>query len=141
MQDESIPTPNVFIFDITSFFYPQVKDAVEANFAGLTKPKLVAYNPEAASEMIYNIGAEETSGSLRWVYDALEKHTPEAVQVTPEDMTVIITVSLNGTDHMDVSADETLQHAHGGPAPSAEVKEKIGKAVVAYREVNPFDRL
>lgn len=46
------PTPNVFVFDITSFFYPQVKAAVEGKFPHLKPAKLVGYNAQPAFQIL-----------------------------------------------------------------------------------------
>ena len=42
----------MFVFDMTSFFYVQVKAAVEAKFTHLKPTRTVAYYPQAASEAI-----------------------------------------------------------------------------------------
>jgi hypothetical protein len=52
LQSPLVPLPTVFIFDIASHFYPQVKAAVEANFKGIEIPKLVAYSPWSTGELI-----------------------------------------------------------------------------------------
>ncbi|WVF72070.1 hypothetical protein IAT40_006882 [Kwoniella sp. CBS 6097] len=69
---EPWPAPNVFIYDVTSFFYVSVKMKVEENFPHITPPKSVGYIPYFMGETLLMGGSEE-NGSLRWVDPELAK--------------------------------------------------------------------
>ncbi|WVQ98839.1 hypothetical protein IAU59_005970 [Kwoniella sp. CBS 9459] len=86
------PAPNVFIYDITSFFYVSVKMKVEENFAHLTPPKSVGYIPYFIGETLLMAGSE-ANGSFRWVDAELAKEgvaTPDLSKlVDPVTGTVV----------------------------------------------------
>ncbi|KAK4688049.1 hypothetical protein P7C73_g2080, partial [Tremellales sp. Uapishka_1] len=107
------PAPTVFIFDITSFYYPQVKAAVEANFPHIKPARLVGYNPQPASYLLF-LGGSLENGSLRWVNSALLEYDPNVM--SKPDMNQIKA----GT----VDASSII--------PKEELQARMGKA---YREV------
>ncbi|ORX36266.1 hypothetical protein BD324DRAFT_628108 [Kockovaella imperatae] len=117
LQDDSSPTPQAFIFDIVPFFYPDIKANVEADFPTLKTPRLIAYNPEAAAEMIFRVGSITTKGSLQWLKQSIQDQSPESLKLTWEDI------------------ESVEQFAGGGPEPSSATQDRVSKAVKAYKKV------
>ncbi|RXK38588.1 hypothetical protein M231_04094 [Tremella mesenterica] len=65
------PFPTMFIFDLTSFFYPQIKSAVEAQIPNCPPVRLVGYWPLPVADLLFLAG-DVTNGSIRWLGEEID---------------------------------------------------------------------
>jgi hypothetical protein len=55
VQDKAWPTPTIFVFDLTSTFYLQIKEAVEAKFPNVKPSRPVGYIPYSVSAFMQSV--------------------------------------------------------------------------------------